>query len=207
MTPVALHGVTVIGCGLIGTSIALALTRAGVQVSLTDHEDDVLDRAWRMGAGTPLAHDQRPADLVVIATQASAAVDTLYEAQARGLGHSYTDIAGSKREIWQEAELRACDLWGYLPGHPVVGPDLRHPDAARADLFAERPWILCPYPLVEPAALAAADELVSLCGGRRRDMTLTEHDRFSAAQRRPTHSGPRRRHRPPAGAPRRGPSH
>ncbi|MGW1764053.1 prephenate dehydrogenase/arogenate dehydrogenase family protein [Streptomyces sp. NPDC002073] len=186
MTSTGLHRVTVIGCGLIGTSLALALTRAGVEVLLEDHDPDALGRAMLMGAGTPLAPAAPPADLVVIATPPSTVVDVLYEAQARGLGHAYTDVADAKEQIWAEAELRGCDVRGYVPGRPVVGRSSagRGPaDAAeaRADLFAGRSWIVCPYPAAEPRALDAVDALVALCGARRRDMSPAEHDRAVAA--------------------------
>ncbi|MER7760786.1 prephenate dehydrogenase [Streptomyces sp. NPDC097619] len=173
--------VTVIGCGLIGTSIALALTGAGVTVTLEDRSREALETALRMGAGWELTEDMPPADLVVVATPPSVTVDTLYEAQARGLGHAYTDVASAKEHIWTEAELRGADLLGYVPGHPMAGRELSGPAAAQADLFEGRPWILCPYPTVEPRALEAVAALVALCGGVRRDMGPAEHDRAVAA--------------------------
>ncbi|MEV5681328.1 MULTISPECIES: prephenate dehydrogenase [unclassified Streptomyces] len=181
MTTTGLERVIVIGSGLIGTSIALALTRAGVEVALDDLDPDALDQARRMGAGTVLTEDTPVADLVVIATPPSAVVDTLCDAQARGLGRAYTDVAGAKEHIWTEAELRGSDLLGYVPGHPMAGRELSGPGAAQADLFTGRPWILCPYPTVDPEALAAVDELVFVCGGRRKDLTPAAHDRAVAA--------------------------
>lgn len=176
MTSTGLRRVTVIGCGLIGTSIALALTRAGVEVALEDRDRSALDQARRMGAGRELTSATPSADLVVIATPPAAVVDVLYTAQARGLGRAYTDVAGTKEIIWAEAEMRGSDLMGYIPGHPMAGREQSGPGAARADLFVGQPWILCPYPTAQPEALKAADALVSLCGGRRRDMTPEEHD-------------------------------
>jgi prephenate dehydrogenase len=181
VTSTGLERVVVIGCGLIGTSVALALTRAGVRVALDDIDTDAVDQARRMGAGEVLTEDTPVADLVVIATPPSAVVDTLYDAQARGLGRAYTDVAGAKEHIWTEAELRGSDVLGYVPGHPMAGRELSGPGAAQADLFAGRPWILCPYPTVEPDALDAVDALVSLCGGRRTDLTPAAHDRAVAA--------------------------
>ncbi|MCX4970615.1 prephenate dehydrogenase/arogenate dehydrogenase family protein [Streptomyces sp. NBC_00654] len=181
MTSTRPDRVIVIGCGLIGTSVALALTRAGVRVALDDVDTAALDEACRMGAGTALTEDTPVADLVVIATPPSAVVDTLYRAQARGLGRAYTDVASTKEHIWAEAALRGSDLLGYVPGHPMAGRELSGPGAAVPDLFAGRPWILCPYPTVDPEALAAVDALVRLCGGVRRDLTPAAHDRAAAA--------------------------
>ncbi|MEU8521277.1 prephenate dehydrogenase [Streptomyces sp. NBC_01216] len=176
MTSPRLHSVTVIGCGLIGTSVALRLTRAGIAVALADLDPTAVALAAGRGAGTPLAPDAPPADLVVVATPPSAVVDTLYEAQARGLGRSYTDMAGAKALIWEEAELRGCDLRGYVPGHPMAGRELSGPAAADPALFDGRPWILCPGPTAPAEAVASVEELVALCGGIPHRMTPGAHD-------------------------------
>ncbi|MFF8867330.1 prephenate dehydrogenase [Streptomyces sp. NPDC015139] len=174
--PHLLRQVTVIGCGLIGTSIALDLTRAGIAVRLTDRDPAAVAQAAARGAGTPLTLLDRAADLVVVAVPPSAVADTVYEAQARGLGRAFTDVAGTKGLIAEEAELRGCDLRGYVPGHPMAGRETSGPAAAEPGMFAGRPWILCPGPCVPPEAEAAVRELVRLCGAEPRTMSPEAHD-------------------------------
>src|ERR1700742_2726357 len=58
--------VEVVGTGLLGTSIALALRRAGLEVLLADESPDHLRTASRLGAGRPATPDDRP-QLVVVA--------------------------------------------------------------------------------------------------------------------------------------------
>lgn len=171
-----LRRVTVIGCAATGTSLALDLTRAGIDVRLADLDPRAVDRAVARGAGTPLAPAAPPADLVVVAVPPSTVVDTLYEAQALGLGRAYTDLAGAKGVIVEEAELRGCDLRGYVPGHPMAGPERSGPDTAEPGRFAGRPWILTPGPATPPEAVAAVAELVALCGAHLRTMTPAAHD-------------------------------
>ncbi|MEU2282447.1 prephenate dehydrogenase/arogenate dehydrogenase family protein [Streptomyces sp. NPDC013178] len=178
MAPAFLRTAVVIGCGVTGTSIALALTGAGVEVALVDQDPHAAAEAQRLGAGTPWTPTRPPADIVVVATPPSAVVDVLHAAQARGLGHVYTDTAGTKDIVAAEAELRGCDLKGYVPGHPLPARGARGRSAAR---FAGRPWILCPYETTPRWALATAAELVALCGAVRRDMTPHAHDRAMAA--------------------------
>lgn len=188
MTPTAspprprLRTATVIGCGARGLAVARALRAAGVEVHLLDQDPRAVVRAQELGAGT-LWLPGRPADdLVVVATPPAAVVDVLYEAQARGLGHAYTDIAATdaKESIVAEARLRGCDLLGYVPGTP---PDPRPaPATAGAGPFTGRTWILCPYDDGDPAATAAVDALVRLCGALRRDLTPAQHDRVVAAR-------------------------
>ncbi|WP_073969464.1 prephenate dehydrogenase/arogenate dehydrogenase family protein [Streptomyces sp. CB02460] len=167
MTSPAPHDVTVIGCGTLGTSLALALTRAGRSVALADRDPHALARAVFRGAGTELAPDSPPAGLVVVATPTAAVVDTLYEAQTTGLGRAYTDLTAGNHGIWDEARLRGCDLRGYVPGRPRLAA---RPAGPAAGLFAGRPWTVCPYPLVEPDALDAVDLLVRTCGAHRDDV-------------------------------------
>ncbi|MGW1777309.1 prephenate dehydrogenase/arogenate dehydrogenase family protein [Streptomyces sp. NPDC002104] len=167
MTSTPLRSVTVIGCGPTGTSIALALTRAGVDVALDDSDPRALDRALRAGAGTLLLPGDRPADVVVVATGPDTAADVLYEAQARGLGRAYTDLHGTEEPMWQEILLRGCDRFAYVPGRPPGAPRTAAHGAASADRFEGRPWLLVPVPATPPEALAAVRELVALCGAIR----------------------------------------
>ncbi|MFE2340187.1 prephenate dehydrogenase/arogenate dehydrogenase family protein [Streptomyces sp. NPDC059431] len=167
MTSTPLRSVTVIGCGPTGTSIALALTRAGVDVALADSDPRALDRALMAGAGTLLIPGDRPADVVVVATGPDTAADVLYEAQARGLGRAYTDLHGTEESMGQEIWLRGCDQFAYVPGRPPAAPHTAEHGAASADRFEGRPWLLVPGPATPPEAVAAVRELVALCGAIR----------------------------------------
>ncbi|MFH8385301.1 prephenate dehydrogenase/arogenate dehydrogenase family protein [Kitasatospora sp. NPDC018058] len=180
MTTTPLRTAVVIGCGITGTSVALALTGAGVEVALIDRDPKAAAEAAALGAGTPWTPGRPPADLVVVATPPSAVVDVLYTAQARALGHVYTDTAGTKDIISADAELRGCDLKGYVPGHPLAGLDAPGRAAAGPGRFTGRPWVLCPYETTPDRALETVAALVELCGAVRRDMTPEAHDRAVA---------------------------
>ncbi|WP_248965398.1 prephenate dehydrogenase [Sphaerisporangium perillae] len=177
----AIRRVTVIGTGVIGTSIALGLRRAGVQVALADRDAGSLAQAERMGAGIALAAGGPPADVVVIATPPSTVVGVLRDAQARGLGAVYTDVASTKGRIFADAELAGCDFTTYVPGHPMAGRELSGPAAARPELFAGRPWALCPHPGTPGEAVRLVARLVELCGGEPKVLAPDAHDRVVAA--------------------------
>jgi len=164
-----------------GVLVALALRAAGVEVNLLDQDLGAVARAQELGAGSLWLPGRPAADIVVVATPPDTVVDVLYEAQARGLGHAYTDIAATKEAISEEARLRGCDLLGYVPGHPVLDPYGPVGSTAGATAFTGRPWILCPYDDGDPAATAAADALVRLCGARRYDLTPAQHDRVRSS--------------------------
>ncbi|MGW0392225.1 prephenate dehydrogenase/arogenate dehydrogenase family protein [Streptomyces sp. NPDC003042] len=167
MTSAGPWRVTVIGCSVTGTSVALALVRAGVEVTLDDPDADALARALRLGAGTPLTDRHPPAGLVLVATAPHETVDALVTAQARGLGHAYTDISGTTPAVRAEAELRGCDLLGHVPGQPLAG-GRRAARTPHPGLFTGRPWVLCPYAGSAPGDLSAAEHLARLCGARPR---------------------------------------
>ncbi|SFK98660.1 prephenate dehydrogenase [Streptosporangium canum] len=181
MNSTTVRRVTVLGTGVIGTSIALALRRAGIHVALSDQDVASLATAECMGAGIALMPDDPPADLVVIATPPSTVVSVLRDAQARGLGAVYTDVASTKARISADAELAGCDLTSYVPGHPMAGRELSGPHAAHADLFAGRPWALCPHPATSPEAVRVVAEMVAVCGGAARILAPDAHDRVVAA--------------------------
>ncbi|MFJ3906143.1 prephenate dehydrogenase/arogenate dehydrogenase family protein [Streptomyces sp. NPDC090025] len=180
MTTAPLRTAVVIGCGTTGTSVALALTGAGVEVALVDDDPRATAEAVALGAGTPWTPERPPADLVVVATPPSAVVDVLHSAQSRGLGHVYTDTAGTKEIVASDAELRGCDLKGYVPGHPLAGPDAAGRDAADAARFADRTWVLCPYETTPEWALETLDALLAACGAQRLDLAPHVHDRVVA---------------------------
>ncbi len=178
--PAAIRRVLVLGTGLIGTSVALALRRAGVHVALSDLDPDSVAGAIRMGAGVVSRPADPPADVVVIATPPSTVAGVLRDAQDRRLGRVYTDVASTKARLLADAELAGCDLAGYVPGHPLAGLELSGPWAARADLFTGRPWVLCPHPAMGPEALRLAAELVAACGADLRLLAPDIHDRVFA---------------------------
>ncbi|WP_103513060.1 prephenate dehydrogenase/arogenate dehydrogenase family protein [Streptomyces sp. SM13] len=180
MSAASLRTAVVIGCGTTGTSVALALTRAGVEVALIDEDPRAVSEAVTAGAGAAWTPRYPPADLVVVATPPSEVVDTLYSAQTRGLGHVYTDTADTKDIVSAEAELRGCDLKGYVPGHPLAGPDTPGSTAADAGRFTGRPWILCPYETTPGQVLETAADLIELCGAQRLELAPHVHDRVVA---------------------------
>ncbi|GAA3795777.1 prephenate dehydrogenase [Sphaerisporangium flaviroseum] len=181
MYPTTLRRVAIVGSGMIGTSIALALRRAGIRVGLSDKDQDMVVKAELMGAGVALRPGDPPADVVVIATPPSAVVGVLRDAQARGLGEVYTDVASTKGRIVAEAERAGCDLTTYVPGHPMAGRELSGAFAARADLFAGRPWALCPHPATPPEPLHMVAQLAAACGGEPEFLAPHTHDRIVAA--------------------------
>jgi prephenate dehydrogenase len=179
--------VIVIGAGLIGTSIALALREREIEVLLADRDAASVRLAVELGAGTALPAETAdsgepplPADLAVLAVPPAAVAATLRDAQKRGLAMVYTDVASVKAAPLAEAAELGCDLKTFVAGHPLAGRERSGPAAARADLFLGRPWVLCPTPAAGAAATATVTALARACGAEPLTMDPEEHDRAVA---------------------------
>jgi prephenate dehydrogenase len=168
--------VVVIGTGLIGTSVALALRERGIEVSLADRDPASVRLATEIGAGTPLRDDDARADIAVLAVPPAAVAATLLDAQKRDLARFYTDVASVKVRPLREAAELGCDLTGFVAGHPLAGRERSGPAAARGDLFLGRPWALCPTPETSPAATEAVRELATTCGAQTVVVDAPDHD-------------------------------
>ena len=173
----------VIGTGLIGTSVALALRAAGAQVWLADTDDDAVGLAVSLGAGSPLPDvgvPAGPADVAVLAVPPVAVAAELRAAQSRGLGRCYTDVASVKELPLAQARELGCDMASYVPGHPVSGRERSGPAAARADLFTGRPWVICPQPDNAAAAVELVTGLAAACGAQPVLVSAADHDQWVA---------------------------
>jgi prephenate dehydrogenase len=175
--------VVVIGAGLIGTSVALALRGRGAQVWLSDQDPPAARLAAHIGAGEVLpaaGPPGGPADVAVIAVPPAAVATELATAQERKLARCYTDVASVKELPLRLARDLGCDLDSYVPGHPLSGRERSGPAAARADLFLGRPWVLCPGQETAQAAVEAVSGLVNACGAQPVLLSAAEHDRWVA---------------------------
>jgi prephenate dehydrogenase len=173
----------VIGTGLIGTSVALALRARGVQVWLADSDDDALALAVSLGAGWPLPPAGvpfEPAQVAVLAVPPAFVATELLAAQERRLARCYTDVASVKELPLAGARALGCDLASYVPGHPLSGRERSGPAAARADLFTGRPWVVCPQPANAAADVQLVTGLAAACGALPLLVPAAEHDRWVA---------------------------
>jgi prephenate dehydrogenase len=172
--------VEVVGAGLLGTSVALACRRAGLEVLLSDVAPEHVRTASGLGAGRPRSPADRP-QLVIVAVPP----DHLAEVIVDALGASdavVTDV-GSVKSGPAAAVAEAVPaetLARYVGGHPMAGSERSGPLAASNSLFDGRPWAVTPHPTSAVDAVALVEELVAVCGGVPVRLTPDEHDRAVA---------------------------
>ena len=145
--PVTLEGpVLVVGAGLLGTSIGLALRRRGVAVWFRDVSTENLRTALGLGAGQLSPDIAPPPQLVVVAVPPNVIGETLRWALTHHPKAVVTDVGSIKTGPLEQ--LRAYGLAGlsrYVGGHPMAGSERSGPLAASAALFDGRPWAVTPH--------------------------------------------------------------
>ncbi|MGH3457106.1 prephenate dehydrogenase [Aeromicrobium sp.] len=175
MTPPA--SVLVIGCGLIGTSIALALREHGVDVHLDDTSRSNLELAVSRGAGS--AEPVAAPDLVVVAVPPSGVVDTVSHVLSTWPDAVVTDVASVKTHL----AARIAELPGsyrYVGSHPMAGSERAGPMAASARLFEGRPWAVTPMAGAGERSVRLIEAVAELVGAVPITMDAESHDRAVA---------------------------
>lgn len=176
--------VLVVGTGLIGTSLALSLRRAGAAVWLSDRDSEALAIAVDLGAGQPLpvgagAGAGEPG-LVVVAVPPGAAPDVIADALRTYPRAVVTDVASVKEPLHRALVADQVELSRYVGGHPMAGSEVSGPAAARADLIDDRPWVITPHPLAAERALRTVRDLALAARALPVVMSPEEHDRAVA---------------------------
>jgi len=172
--------VLIVGAGLLGTSIGLALQRAGIEVNLVDVRPKHAELAASLGAGR-VGSAEDHAELVVVAVPPEHLSAEIVAALERADGY-VTDVGSVKSDPLREVATRVApeDLSRYVGGHPMAGSERSGPFAASASLFDGRPWAVTPHPDSDPAATEAVAELARTCGATPVTFTPEEHDRAVA---------------------------
>lgn len=134
--------VLIVGTGLLGTSLALALRGAGVEVQLADTSPTSLALARDMGAGQPRGQGAPEPTLVVVATPPDVAGTVVAQALADHPGAVVTDVASVKARVAAQVAEAGGDLSRYVGSHPMAGRERSGASAADADLFVGRPWVV-----------------------------------------------------------------
>jgi prephenate dehydrogenase len=176
-----MNTVAIVGVGLIGGSFGLALRKAGFSGEILGVSSDrSLEAALRAGAISSAASLEQAAaraDLIYLAQPVDGILRTLEHlgpiAHPRCL---ITDAGSTKSAIVQKARqhLRAAM---FLGGHPIAGKELRGVEAAEAELFRNRPYVLTPIdPTPSSPASREFRSWLQRIGANVIEMPAEEHD-------------------------------
>lgn len=165
--------VRIIGTGLLGTSLGLALARQGIIASLSDQSKSNLRLAVEYGAGQ--VTDVEP-DLVVVCVPPDLTADVVVQALEQFPNATVTDVASVKAEISRQVRAQSKHFARYVGSHPMAGREKGGPGSARADLFFARPWVICPSQDSAPAIVEQLRDLAIRVGALPVELSPEGHD-------------------------------
>ena len=176
--PVVTTSVRIVGTGLIGTSLGIALTRAGYAVVLADPSPHRRGAGARPGCGavarprtirrrTSSWWRRRPTSPgAVVADELAAWPDAVV-----------TDVASVKVAVLEDVRRRGADLTRYAGSHPMAGRERSGAVAARGDLFDGRAWVVVPNDQSSDAGRSRRSRTLAVAaGGTVSTMGPAEHD-------------------------------
>ncbi len=163
-----LHRIAIVGYGLIGGSIGLALQQRAPHVTVVPIDaGDSLSRA----AG---------ADLIVLAAPVSQNLEILDVLHRHVPGDALVTDTGSTKAPTVSAAERLPARLRFVGGHPIAGAAAGGAESARGDLFEGRRWILTPTPRTHGDDLSKIGSFVATLGATVHLMDAAHHDRLLA---------------------------
>lgn len=184
--PGAPEQVAILGLGLMGGSLGLALRRAWPATARTGYDaaPGVAERARARGAidraAASVAEALRGASLVVIAAPTLAAESLLREIGAHwdtlAPDAIVTDVCSVKRPVIDWARALLPKSARFAGGHPMAGSERDGIDAADANLYAGARWVITPTSETAPDTLARVEALARVVGAHPLVIDATTHD-------------------------------
>ncbi|HWH27343.1 MAG TPA: prephenate dehydrogenase [Mycobacteriales bacterium] len=168
--------VLVVGTGLIGTSLGLAL-RDAADVVLADTDTGHAQAAVARGAGSLWDGNSR-VDLAVACVPPARTAGVIQRLLVDNIAHMLSHVASIQARVQAEVETLAPPeaLHRVCGGHPMAGRELRGPGAASAQLFLDRPWAVCASAHSSADSVDAVRWLAEATGAVPLEMAPDDHD-------------------------------
>ena len=189
-----MESIAILGTGLLGTSVGLALRAAGFHGEIIGWNRNLAhaETAGRMGAldrivGDPLTA-AREAQVVLLSVPIYATLDFMEQlSSVLGPEHLVTDVGSTKGQITDAADrlFNTPERAGFLPGHPMAGKERGGAELGDAELFRGAVWLFTDFPAWHRSEQATAlarswREWVLAMGARGIDLDPKRHDELVA---------------------------
>lgn len=171
--------VRIVGAGLLGTSIGLALTKQGIDVAISSKSNKSVELAVSYGAGRAAHQDDSPR-LIVVCVPPQLTAQIVSEELIAFPDAIVTDVASVKVGILEELERLAAPIERYVGSHPMAGRERGGAIAGRADLFVGRPWVITPNSKSDAAGIKLVADLASALESSVVTVSPKDHDRAVA---------------------------
>jgi len=179
--------ITIIGVGLIGGSLGLALKKKNPKFKITGIDKlEIIEKAIARGAideGTiNLENGIKEADIIIIATPVKTILDLLPRINPFiKKGCIVTDTGSTKGQIVETADkILSKDVY-FIGGHPIAGSEKYGIDSADPHLFQDKTYILTPTKDTNLLALKKIFLLIKIINAKRLILDPLEHDRIVGA--------------------------
>ena len=176
--------ITIIGVGLIGGSLGLALKEKKANFKIVGiDKQEIIEKAIARGAideGTVnLKEGIEEADIVIIATPVKTILNLLTQINPfLKKGCIVTDTGSTKQQIVRKAnKVLSKDIF-FIGGHPMAGSEEYGIDSANSHLFQDKTYILTPTKKSNLIAIEKISSLIKMIGGKRLILNSLEHDRI-----------------------------
>jgi len=176
----SISSVKIVGSGLIGTSIGLALSAQGVRVLMTDKDPAASALAQSLVGSHSQTKSPEVFDVVVLAVPPSSFKKVIEEESKLHPLSTFVDILSIKTKPLLEVQGYADVASRFVGTHPMAGREISGAQSARGDLFFGRTWIITTGESTQSQSADLAAELIALCGGVPVIMSAQDHDRAMA---------------------------
>ncbi len=171
--------VRIVGAGLLGTSIGLALTKQGFDVVISSQSPKSVDLAVGYGAGRVATETDLP-ELIVVCVPPAMTAKIVADELARYPNAVVTDVASVKGSVLHELQASGAPLERYVGSHPMAGRERGGAISGRADLFVGRPWVITSHDGADERGIDLVADLASHLGSAVVRVGTKEHDRAVA---------------------------
>jgi prephenate dehydrogenase len=166
------RSVRIVGAGLIGTSIGLALSAKNIPVEMVDVDSRNQGLAQDLTGAISISDPE----LIILATPLRALSQVINEQYALNPNSTFMDVCSVKVEPLEKVKTSKLPLKQFVGTHPMAGREVGGAESARADLFLSRSWIITPDSLTEPAAVSKVKSLIQLLGATCVELDAASHD-------------------------------
>ena len=178
-----IHNVAVIGLGLIGGSLAMAIKNVNKDITVTGFDiiQDAMNIAKYRNIIDSIASDYaeavKNADLVIVATPISNIREVVNEIKPYlKKGVIVTDVGSAKENIVKEVGAMLSPDSIFIGGHPMAGSENEGVLSARQDLFKNAFYILTPTDNTKTESLVSLHSLLTKIGAKVVSLSPKEHD-------------------------------
>ena len=166
------RSVRIVGAGLIGTSIGLALAAKNIAVEMIDVDSSNQALAQDLTGAVSISEPE----LIILATPLRALSQVIKEQYALNPNSTFMDVCSVKVEPLEKVKASELPLRQFVGTHPMAGREVGGAESARADLFLSRSWIITPDSKTDPEAISKVKALIQLLGATWVELDAASHD-------------------------------